>query len=215
MDQSYRTVHGAGSYEMTDRKSKFIAVCMPVVTQQQAQMVLDGQKRDHRTASHHVFAWRLREGNLTRHSDDGEPQSTAGLPVLGVLTSNGVTDAIIVVTRYFGGTLLGTGGLVRAYGGAAAGALEQAGITVMQMCSSFSIQLPYNDHDRIMRYLGEAGVRIEQTRYADVITLTVVVELHRADDLGRSITEITNGRCKAVLLSQQYAETEQSPAALT
>ena len=112
--KGYKTLKRPAEASFVEKKSRFIGYCAPVKTEKEALDFVNSIREQHRTATHNVFAYSLREGNLCRYSDDGEPQGTAGLPVLDVLTRGGIVDAAIVVTRYFGGTLLGTGGLVRA-----------------------------------------------------------------------------------------------------
>ena len=129
---SYITLRKEAGAELVEKKSRFIARACPVKTEQEALGFLEDIRAQNRTASHNVFAYRLRERNLSRYSDDGEPSGTAGMPVLDILERGDITDAIIVVTRYFGGTLLGTGGLVRAYSGSAGMAVTEAGIVTME-----------------------------------------------------------------------------------
>lgn len=118
--ESYRTVQGTAEAELEDRRSRFIAQLSFADTEEKALAFLEAVRAKHKTAAHNVYAYVLREGARMRYSDDGEPQKTSGLPTLEAIRHAGVVDCIIVTTRYFGGTLLGTGGLVRAYGGAAA-----------------------------------------------------------------------------------------------
>ncbi len=115
----YKTVRAAASGELTEKRSRFIGYCKPVSTEEEATAFIASIRSRHWDARHNVYAYSLREGNLRRYSDDGEPSGTAGMPVLDVLQKSGVTDVCVVVTRYFGGVLLGTGGLVRAYSQAA------------------------------------------------------------------------------------------------
>ena len=207
MEEGYTTVRGPGDSELIDRKSRFLGCCAHVTTEQEALGVLEEQKRRHRTANHHVYAYRLRSGGLMRYSDDGEPQGTAGLPVLGVLTSGDITDTVLVVTRYFGGTLLGTGGLVRAYGGTAAAALHNAGVAVMVLCARYSISIAYTDYERVNRYLSESGAALESVEYTDTVTLIVRVTQAMSAVLESDIVEITRGSSRAEFLSTEYAET--------
>ena len=126
--ERYRTIKKAGHAEITEKKSVFIGQAMPVNTEADAIAFVNSVKKHYPDARHHVYAYVLRENSSMRFTDDGEPQGTAGMPVLDAIRKNGCTDVVIVVTRYFGGTLLGTGGLVRAYTAAAIGALESAEI---------------------------------------------------------------------------------------
>ena len=132
--KEYRTVSQEAKEEFTEKRSRFIGWIKPVKTEEEAIEYINAIKSQHWDAKHNVYAYSLREGQISRYSDDGEPQGTAGVPVLEVLTHSGVTDAVIVVTRYFGGILLGTGGLVRAYSHAASIALKSAGVVIMRPC---------------------------------------------------------------------------------
>ena len=124
----YKTVRNASEFTIIEKKSEFIGFCAPVKTEEEAIAFVNSVKKKHSAARHNVYAYVLREGNASRFSDDGEPHGTAGMPVLDSIRKAGITDVAVVVTRYFGGILLGTGGLVRAYTAAASGALHEAGV---------------------------------------------------------------------------------------
>ena len=147
--QGYITVKQASVFEYEDRKSVFIGMAMPVSTEEEALAFIDSVKKRYPDARHHVYAYVLRQNSTMRFTDDREPQGTAGMPVLDVIRKNGCTDVVIVVTRYFGGTLLGTGGLVRAYTAAAIGALESAEIVKYDVYSSAEFEIPYSDYGKI------------------------------------------------------------------
>ena len=115
MNKDYKTVQKSSNDEFVEKRSRFIGYCTPVKSEQEAVDFINAKRSEHWNATHNVYAYSLREGNIKRYSDDGEPSGTAGMPVLEVITNNDVFDVCIVVTRYFGGVLLGTGGLVRAY----------------------------------------------------------------------------------------------------
>lgn len=115
MQAEYTTLAGYGEDEFVEKRSRFIGYAAPVSTEAEAVAFVNSIRERHREATHNVYAYILREGQIKRYSDDGEPQGTAGIPVLDVLQKAGIVDAVVVVTRYFGGTLLGAGGLVRAY----------------------------------------------------------------------------------------------------
>lgn len=142
--EEYKTLRAPASDEFTEKRSRFIGYAQPVSTQVEAAAFIERIKKQHHDATHNVFAYLLREGQLERYSDDGEPQGTAGIPVLDVLRKQGVTNCAVVVTRYFGGILLGAGGLVRAYSHAAAIALGKAGIVTMAHCAILDIACDYS-----------------------------------------------------------------------
>ena len=156
----YLTIKTNATAELVEKRSRFLARVSPVDSEESAIRYLNEIRQDH-TASHHVFAYRLRVGNLSRYSDDGEPGGTAGLPVLDVLDRPGITDAIIVVTRWFGGTLLGTGGLVRAYSSAAKLAVEAAGVVEMELAGRYRLSVPYSDYDRVLRCARDCGIIVD------------------------------------------------------
>ena len=131
----YKTIRLREEAEFIERRSRFIGHACPVKTEEEAVAFINEMKAKYWDASHNVYAYCLREGQIKRYSDDGEPQGTAGIPVLDVLQKSGVVDTAVVVTRYFGGILLGAGGLVRAYSHGASIALEAAGIVTMGLCT--------------------------------------------------------------------------------
>lgn len=165
--------YGEGRYE--DRKSKFIGEIFPVETPEAAIEAIQSVKTKYRDARHHCYAYIIREGNYMRYSDDGEPQGTAGMPILDVLRRENITNVCCVVTRYFGGVLLGTGGLVRAYTKSAQLGLEAAGINQMSRYSVLLITCPYSLLGVVQNILPEHDCVVEETDYAADVTLTVTL----------------------------------------
>lgn len=165
--------YGEGRYE--DRKSKFIGEIFPVETPEAAIEAIQSVKAKYRDARHHCYAYIIREGNYMRYSDDGEPQGTAGMPILDVLRRENITNVCCVVTRYFGGVLLGTGGLVRAYTKSAQLGLEAAGINQMSRYSVLLIICPYSLLGVVQNILPEHDCVVEETDYAADVTLTVTL----------------------------------------
>ena len=159
--ESYTTVHKVADFEYEDRKSIFIGTAAPVKTEAEALDFIAFIKKKYPDARHHVYAYVLRENSIMRFSDDREPQGTAGMPVLDAIRKNGCTDTAIVVIRYFGGTLLGTGGLVRAYSSAAIGALNAAEIITYDIYSVFSVFASYSDYQKLLPLFSECGFKIE------------------------------------------------------
>lgn len=158
---------GPGEYAFEEKRSKFIACLEAVSTDDAARAVIEKVRTSHRTASHHVYAYGLRADHILRHSDDGEPQGTAGLPVLNVFIKEDVTDFVCVVTRYFGGTLLGAGGLVRAYAKAAKGALDAAGAMPLIQTKDYRIICPYAKLATLKYYIEKNNIEILQTEYGE------------------------------------------------
>lgn len=202
--QAYTTVKEISSFEYEDRKSIFIGECAPVSTEEQALAFIERSKKRYPDARHHVYAYVLRENSTMRFTDDREPQGTAGMPVLDVIRKNGVTDVCIVVTRYFGGTLLGTGGLVRAYTSAALGALNAAQIIRYDIYNEISIELSYSDYGKISTALLESGFRTEDTVYTDGVNVIGKLIKENYGKLFEDITEITSGRAKINILSEKF-----------
>ncbi|MCL2388525.1 MAG: YigZ family protein [Defluviitaleaceae bacterium] len=165
-----------GSFEYEEKRSKFLGYCAPVASESAARLVIAEIRAAHPRANHHVFAYEVTEGNIVRMSDDGEPHGTAGMPVLTVFQKTGVIDYVCVVTRYFGGTLLGAGGLVRAYTKAAKGAMEAAAPTELIIYKKYRAVCAYPKFDKVKYDLDKIGIEILHTDYTDVCTLTVQVK---------------------------------------
>ena len=202
--QAYTTVKEISSFEYEDRKSVFIGMCAPVSTEKDALAFIEAVKKKYPDARHHVYAYVLRENSTMRFTDDREPQGTAGMPVLDAIRKNGCTDVCIVVTRYFGGTLLGTGGLVRAYTSAAIGALTASNIITYDVYNEISIELSYPDHGKISAALVDVGFRTEDTVYTDGVTVIGKLVKANCEKLISSVTEITSGRAKINILSEKF-----------
>ena len=202
--QSYITVKNSSVFEYEDRKSVFIGMAMPVSTEAEAIAFIDSVKKQYPDARHHVYAYALRENSTMRFTDDREPQGTAGMPVLDVIRKNGCTDVVIVVTRYFGGTLLGTGGLVRAYTAAAIGALENAEIIRYDIYSSAEFEINYSDYGKISPILSEVGFRISDTIFEENVKISGSILSSNFDVLREKMTEITSGRVEIKLLGEKF-----------
>lgn len=202
--ESYITVKKRSYFEYEDRKSVFIGEAMPVSSEAEAIAFVDSVKKHYPDARHHVYAYVLRENSAMRFTDDREPQGTAGMPVLDVIRKNGCTDVVIVVTRYFGGTLLGTGGLVRAYTSAALGALENAEIIRYDIYSSLDISVSYSDYGKITSILENAGFRIENTIYDVGVTLSGRIVKANLPSLEDDLVEATAGRIEISVSGEEY-----------
>lgn len=145
-------------------------------------------------ARHNVYAYVLRAGNRVRYSDDGEPQKTAGMPVLSVIQHADLFDVVCVVTRYFGGTLLGTGGLVRAYTTATKRALDAASLVAYALCRDIQVVVEYPDFEPLSRWIAERGIVVTDTDYTDVVTLTIRVRAEQATETQAAIEDFCQGR---------------------
>lgn len=193
MQASYQTVKTGIETTITEKKSKFIGTAAHAETEEEALAFLQKIKKAHPQATHHVYAYILREGNRMRYSDDGEPQKTAGLPALEVLKGYPVTDTVVVVVRYFGGTLLGTGGLVRAYTLSAQEALKQADIATVSPCVNLSITIPYSLRDAIVLQIEQLGGKSIDIQYTDNVFLQWTMIDGTQEPLLAILQELTKG----------------------
>ncbi len=191
---SYRTLRALGEDTYEEKKSVFIGRAMPVKTEAEALAFLESVRAEFPDARHHVYAYVLRDNGTMRYSDDREPQGTAGLPVLDVLRKADITDAAIAVVRYFGGTLLGTGGLVRAYTRAASGAVEAAGVVICTRLATLLIDATYADYQKILPLLERKNLTVENTDFSDRVHILLSLPLTEREDLLHRVTEMTFGR---------------------
>ncbi len=193
MEGDYRTLLREGFDEFTERRSRFLGAARPVRTEEEAMAFVEAQRQKYWDARHHTYAYLLREGGLARYSDDGEPQGTAGLPLLEVLKKSGVTDAVVVVTRYFGGVLLGKGGLLRAYSHGAALAVNAAGVACMRRCALAQVVCSYSQYGRLAALIPELGGVVDDTEFTDGVTLRFHLTAGDLPRLQKEITEATSG----------------------
>ena len=202
--ESYTTIQKHAEYEYEDRKSVFIGEALPVSDEKDALDFIAYIKKKYPDAKHHVYAYVLRENSIMRFSDDREPQGTAGMPVLDAIRKNGCTDTVIVVTRYFGGTLLGTGGLVKAYTSAATGALNAANIITYDVYTALKITVSYSDYQKITTTLAELGFRCDDTKYEDSVILHGKIIKNNLDTFVERLTETTSGRLAVEILGEKF-----------
>lgn len=193
---SYTTIYEPASDSFVEKKSEFIGHIAPVKTADEAIEFINKIKSENRKARHNVYAYILREGNISRYSDDGEPQGTGGVPVLDVLQKAGLTDVCVVVTRYFGGILLGASGLVRAYSQGCSIAVNAARKMFMCECSRISFSCDYNLYGKVSYVLPEFQVLLEKEDFADVVNLSMLVKTEFCKDLKKKLTDLSNGQIK-------------------
>ena len=207
MSENYRTVTKNAQAEFVEKKSRFIAYVRKVSTEDEARAFIEEIKKKHWDATHNVFAYQVGESSeIQRFSDDGEPQGTAGMPVLNVLKGGELKNTAIVVTRYFGGTLLGTGGLVRAYGRAASLGVEAAGISEMVLMKRYRIQADYSLFGKIEYYIQTEGFPLENVSYTDTVTAEVLIEPQQENGFLKKLSETASGREIAELIGEERAE---------
>lgn len=204
----YRTIAAPVSASFVEKKSEFIAQLFPARTQEEAVEAIEEVRKQHRRArhKHNVYAYLLRDGNASRYSDDGEPQGTAGMPILDVLQKNGLTDVCCVVTRYFGGVLLGANGLVRAYSHSTALAIEAAQIKIMMPCYPVSIQTDYALYGKIAYHLPQEDILQLDTIFEDQVELKLLVRDTLWDKLKQELIDLTSGQVEIVSGGLQYAD---------
>ena len=193
-NESYTTLSHYAEFRYEEKRSEFIGEASPCASEEEALAFISRVKARFPDAKHHVYAYLLRENAKNRYSDDHEPQGTAGMPVLDVIRKNGCTDTVIVVTRYFGGVLLGTGGLVRAYTAAAVGALRAAGVVTYRIHTHLSVALSYADYNKVEKELTRGSARILDSTYAEGVILHVSLPKEEGEEYARHLTEATGGR---------------------
>lgn len=190
---NYYTISKPANDSFIEKRSEFIGYIAPVKTNDEAVDFINSIKAMHRKARHNVYAYILRNDNISRYSDDGEPQGTAGVPVLDVLLKRRLTDVCVVVTRYFGGILLGGGGLVRAYSHAASLACDAAHIMNMCLCRRLKIKTDYGMYGKISYILPNYDTITVNSDFGTKVILEILVLSEKKDALLKNITEITNG----------------------
>ncbi len=204
---AYRTLSEEGSAELVEKKSRFLAFARPCTSEDEARAVLEAAGKEYWDASHACYAFIIGKENPTeRFSDAGEPQGTAGRPILDVLRGAGVTDTLICVIRYFGGTLLGTGGLVRAYGGAAKLALSAASVIDRIPAQELIIRTDYTDVGRILYLLGQENIAQTASDYGADVTLTALPADTDRTRLEKLLTEATAGRVRLEEGERRYLD---------
>ncbi|MBR6967284.1 MAG: YigZ family protein [Ruminococcus sp.] len=190
---NYFTISANAKASFIEKRSEFIGHIAPVKTNDEAVAFINSIKSEHRKAKHNVYAYILRGDNISRYSDDGEPQGTAGVPVLDVLKKRGLTDVCVVVTRYFGGILLGGGGLVRAYSHAASLACDAAHIMDMRLCHKLRIKADYGMYGKISYLLPNYETITVSSDFGSDVVLEILVLSEKLDSLKKELTEATNG----------------------
>ena len=183
--------YGTGEYE--EKRSRFIGELFPVTSEEEAKSLVTAARKKYPDARHHCWAWVLPDGSF-RWSDDGEPGGTAGMPIIEVMKARMVTNCAVVVTRYFGGTLLGTGGLVRAYTDAVKTGLGNCEIVTETEGKRLEIRLGYTEHAKIQNYFKDCGQEIEDTAYGEDVRLTILVETGSAKERVDAVVDKTSGK---------------------
>lgn len=195
--------YGRSSVEV--KQSEFIGQAKRIRTPEEAEEFISGVRREYPDARHSCYAWILEEGiKMQKYSDDGEPSGTAGMPILSVLTKNNITDAVIVVTRYFGGILLGKGGLVRAYTDAAVQAVKAAGTVKSEQGTVFSLSMNYDISEKMIFAIRSKEWHIDDIRYSDKVEVDVTVRKDEED----AFTDLITDRSSGTVTAQKKGERE-------
>jgi len=194
---SYKIISQECQSEIIEKKSRFIATIRPTDTEEEAMAFVDEMKKKYWDAKHNCHACIIgKNAQVTRCSDDGEPGGTAGRPMLELLMKEELRNVCVVVTRYFGGTLLGTGGLIRAYTGAVKKVLDEIEIKTMRECISLSIKTDYNGIGKIQYILAQNEIVIEKSEYTEIVELTVIIPITRAEAVKKELIEATGAKVK-------------------
>ena len=204
---SYKVLYQAGQDEIEEKKSRFIAHTLPVTSEEEAVAFLNKIKKEYWDARHNCHAYTIGKNNeCTRCSDDGEPSGTAGRPILDVLLREGIHNCIVVVTRYFGGILLGGGGLVRAYSHAAKIAVDAGGIVTRAECSIVKIRCDYTFYGRLASLIPEQGGIVEDTAFEDAVTVKMRIPQELEPAFEARLVDLSNGTCRGEITDTVFAD---------
>lgn len=205
MIAKYKTMYEGGEAEIVEKKSRFIATVRPVKSEEEAIVFIESMKKKYWDATHNCFAYVIGESNqIQRCSDDGEPSGTAGKPMLDVLLGEEVHDVVVVVTRYFGGTLLGTGGLVRAYSGAVKAGLQASVVIEKLHGVKIGLKTDYTGLGKIQYILGQRGIMVINSIYTDVVEIEFLLTDEELDGVRSEVIEGTNGQAVFDIVEECY-----------
>ena len=200
----YVTIEKEASVDFEERRSSFIGHACPIKSAEEAQEFIKQKKKEYADATHNVYAYTLEDGRIAKYSDDGEPQGTAGMPVLDTIRKSGADGVCIVVTRYFGGILLGAGGLVRAYGHAAKLALDAAHIIKYEKYEVFSLKCSYSDYQKFLPLLSSFSAVIDDTVFEADVTVIYAVKVGVSGALEPKISEMSYGKCQSEKVGERF-----------
>ena len=207
--EEFYMVDGPAQGEIVEKKSRFIANVFPVDSEEQALEIVEKTKKQYWDARHNCFAFVIGKNNeVQRFSDDGEPQGTAGKPILEVLTKGNIHNTLIIVTRYFGGTLLGAGGLIRAYSHASKIAIDAGHIITMAPCKVISVSVDYSFYDRLNILLNEFSANIENSEFTDSVTVIFSIRENTVSLLQDKLTQLSNGKYLLKEIGEKFAKVE-------
>ncbi len=197
MAKDYKTLAKSACDEFVTQKSRFIGCAAPVESQEEALAYIKDIKEKYKDASHHCYAYIIgRNAGIMRYQDDGEPSGTAGQPIMEVLRQQGLVDCCCVVVRYFGGVLLGAGGLTRAYTKGCVVAVDAAGIALMEQSVGLQLSIPYPLWDKVLHRLGTLPVHIKETEYSEQVDAALIIRLKHQEEIKEAIAESSDGRVR-------------------
>lgn len=205
----YKTVKEQSQSLLVEKKSKFIANVKPVDNEEDALDFLAQMRSEYSNATHNVYAYVIDENNIFRYSDDGEPSGTAGMPVLDAIRKAGIVDVVVVVTRYFGGTLLGTGGLVHTYGASAKQGLIASKVVTRQLCDILSVKVDYSLLGKMQHEIMSKGYLLSDTIYEDNVTFIISCPIDTTDKVLADITNMTNAMAICSKIDKKYVDVEE------
>lgn len=205
MADSYRILSKGAEAEIEEKKSRFICVTFPVESEEDARARIEEVKKKHYDARHNCFAYIIgKKQEIMRYGDDGEPQGTAGRPMLEVLTGENLCNTLAVVTRYFGGTLLGTGGLVRAYTGATQAALAESELTWMKPGIKLHITADYSNMEKIKYFIETKSLTPTNLEYGADVQMDVLSPADLAEEIQKTVTELSGGKASCQIQGEAY-----------
>ena len=204
----YKTIRARAEDEFIERRSRFIGHIAPVGSEEEAIAFIEEVRASNREANHNCYAYVLREGQIKRYSDDGEPQGTAGTPILEVLLRNELVDVCAVVTRYFGGVLLGAGGLVRAYSTGASLVVAAGGILRMAPCTSFVTEVDYAFYGKLSYLLPQYNIQVLESDFGEKVRLVLLIRSDRLPAFEKELQELSAGQVSPFVLEERYADME-------
>lgn len=202
---SYKTIEKEATDEFIERRSRFIGAIKPVKTEEEALAFIEERKTEHWQATHNCWAYIIKDNQAQRYSDDGEPQGTAGIPILDIMRKEEIYNAVVVVTRYFGGIMLGAGGLIRAYAQGAKVAIQAGGIITMALCDIIELTLPYPLYDRFTAMLEGYPIKVLDTVYTEDVSVKLRLRSDHTEKFNDAVTQLTAGDVAPNIVDNVFA----------
>ncbi|HBT65478.1 MAG TPA: YigZ family protein [Ruminococcaceae bacterium] len=206
---SYRTISRPAVSEFTEKRSRFLGAVCPVDNEKDAIKFINQRRKEYWDAKHNVYAYVLRNEQIQRYSDDGEPQGTAGVPVLDILLKECLTDCVVVVTRYFGGVLLGTGGLVRAYSQGAKLAVDAGGFVIMRLCARGVISCEYKQYGPVAALISECCGVIKDTVFSQQVDIEFNIPCELLNSMQAKLGDLSSGSLTINIIGEEYVPFEK------